>query len=132
MYYYLNWELVPPLIDLLDSTQGNEIIEISIQDIDGQRPACLYTIPIVQAGQSFSLVRTNLLYPMDDQYKTPKSIIVRIRIVRGYERRIIYLSDFTLSPEYFVNGNTCQLPLYRLWYVEDYVKLIFSKVIPGI
>lgn len=129
-FYFLNWELVPHKDDLIDATQGNEIIEISIQDIERCRPPIRYTLPIIQVGQSFSLIRANLLYPKDFCSKPLRHIYISIRIVRGYERRIIYANDYMLAPPYYANGGIFRMPIYRVWYWEDYVKLILTKLFP--
>jgi len=130
MFYFLNWELIPPLTDVFDATQGNEFIEIYIQDVVGCRPACRYKLPIVQSGQSFSLLRANLLYPKDKCTKVLKHIFVSIRIYRGLEQQLIYTNDCILSPSNYANGGICRIPIYRVWYLEDYVKLILTNMFP--
>jgi hypothetical protein len=130
MFYFLNWELIPSLTDAIDATQGNEFIEIFIQDVVGCRPACRYTLPIVQSGQSFSLLRANLLYPKDKCTKPLKHIFVSIRIYRGLEQQLIYTNDCILSPSHYANGGICRIPIYRVWYLEDYFKFILTNIFP--
>jgi hypothetical protein len=129
-FYFLNWELIPPVDDLIDATEGNEFVEILIQDVDRCRPAIRYTLPIVQPGQSFALIRANLLYPKDICSKPLKNIYISIRIVRGYERRLIYMNDYILAAPHYANGGIFRIPIFRVWYWEDYVRLILTKLFP--
>jgi hypothetical protein len=129
-YYFLNWELIPSSDDLIDATQGNELVEITIQDIDRCRPAIHYTVPIVQPGQSFALIRTNLLYPKDACSKPLRNILLTTRIVRGHERRVIYANDYILAAPFYANGDIFRMPIFRVWYWEDYVRLILTKLFP--
>jgi len=127
MFYFLNWEFIPPNADLVDATQGNEIIEIYVQDLDGCRPACRYTLPITDAGRSFGLLRANLLYPKDKCTRRLKQIFVSVRVLRGYEQKLIYMNNVTLLPPYYANGSIFRIPIYRIWHFEDYVKLILPS-----
>jgi len=129
-FYFLNWELIPPLTDAIDATQGNEFIEIYIQDVGRCRPPCRYTLPIVQSGQSFILLRANLLYPKDKCSKPLKHIFVSIRIYRGFKQQLIYANDFVLPPPYYADGSIFRVPIYRIWYLEDYLKFILTNIFP--
>ena len=127
-FYYLNWQFIPSADDLVDTTQGNELIEISIQDADLCAPPVQYTLPIVQVGQSFALIRANLLYPKDFCSRPLRNLFVSIRIVRGIERRVIYTNDYFLLAPYYAHGSVCRVPLYRVWYWDDYIRWIFGQL----
>jgi len=130
MFYFLNWKLYsPPLDSFNDLTQGNEVIEIFIQDVYGCQPRRHYTIPIVQAGQSFSSLRANLLYEKNACTGMAKDIFVSIRILRGIEQRIIFTNDFILSAAYYMNRNILPVPIYRVWYPGDYLRLLLPNSI---
>lgn len=127
-FYFLNWELLPSADDLLDATQGNELIEIYIQDIDRCGSPVCYTLPIVQVGQSFTLLRANLLYPKDMCSVPLRNLFVSIRIVRGVDRQIIYTNDCYLSAPFYANQSVYRIPIYRVWYWDDYIRFIMSKL----
>lgn len=129
-YYFLNWELIPKFEDLIDLTQGNEILEVAIQDINGCRPTIRYSLPIVQKGQSFTIIRANLLFPKDICSKPLKPLYVSVRIVRGLERQVIYANEYLLAPPNYATGGVFRMPIYRVWYWEDYVRLAIIKLFP--
>ena len=128
MYYFLNWELAAPTDNLLDLTQGNEVIEIYIQDINGCGPPRRYVFPITQQGQSFELLNVSLLYQADKCSNKPKDIAVSIRILRGLEERLIYTNDFTLLAPYYIDGYVHRLPIYRVWHYEDYYNMMLANM----
>lgn len=127
-FYFLNWEFLPSSDDLVDATQGTELIEISIQDVDGCNQPIQYTLPIVQVGHSFALIRANLLYPKDVCSRPLRNLFVSIRIVRGLERRVIYTNDYFLLAPYYANGSVTRIPLYRVWYWDDYIRAILNNL----
>jgi hypothetical protein len=131
-FYFLNWELIPPIEDLLDATQGNEVIEIYIQDLEGCRPPHRYTIPIVQPGQSFRLIRTNLLFEKDKCSRPLKNIFFSVRILRGLEQRLIYTNDSILLAPFYANGSIYRIPIYRVWHWDDYLQWLLTKLFPYI
>jgi hypothetical protein len=129
-YYFLNWELIPSAQDLIDLTQGNELLEIAIQDIDRCRPTIRYTLPITQKGQSFAIIRANLLYPKNVCSKPLKPIYISARVVRGYERQVIYANDYMLAPPNYATAGVFRMPIFRVWYWDDYVRMALTKLFP--
>jgi hypothetical protein len=129
-FHLLNLVLIPPIDHLPDATEGNEVIEIYIQDVHGCRPPSHYTIPITQPGQSFGFIKTNLLYYKDECSQPSKNIFVSIRILRGTRRRVIYTNDLTLLKPFYANGAPFRIPIYRVWHLEDYLRLIFTNMFP--
>lgn len=129
-FYFLNWELIPSLGDVIDTTQGNEYLNIIIQDADGCRPPVRYTLPIIQPGQSFALLRANLLYPKDHCTRPLKHIYVSVRVFRGYEQQPLYMNDFMLFAPYYGDGSICRIPIHRVWSFQDYVKVVLGKIFP--
>lgn len=120
MLFFLNWQLFSPFDHPLEVTQGNEVIEIFIRDIGGCRPVGRFTVPLVQAGQSFSRLNVRLLYQKDQCSEPLKHILVQIRILRGIEHRLIYTGDVVLQAPYYVDGNVRHIPIRRVWYLHDY------------
>jgi hypothetical protein len=130
MFHLLNWELIPPIGELADVTEGNEVIEIYIQDSYGCQPPLRYTLPITRPGQSFALLRANLLYPKDRCTNTLRYIFVSIRIFRGYgyERRVIYTNDSIQVAPYYANGSVYRLPIHRVWSAQDYIQFMLGRL----
>jgi hypothetical protein len=120
MLFFLNWELFSPLDHPFEVTNGNEVIEIFIHDIDGCRPVGRFTVPLVQAGQSLSRLNVRLLYQKDQCSKPLKHILVQIRILRGIEHRLIYTGDVILQAPYYIDGNVRYIPIRRVWHRQDY------------
>jgi hypothetical protein len=126
-FYFFNWELFSPTGNFYDVTQGNEVIEIYVQEVDGCEKGKRYTLPIVQAGQSFSSLQVNLLYEKDKCSKVVSDILVSIRIIRGLEERVIYMSNFVLPAPYYTDGSIHRLPIYRVWYYDEYLNMMLAN-----
>ena len=122
MLYFLNWELNSPT-DNFDLTQGNEVIEIFIYDIGGCRPPGRYILPVVQPGRSFVRLPVNIIYQKDRCSRPLKDISVQVRIIRGVERKLIYASNFSLSASEYIDGKLRHIPIYRIWYWEDFLRV---------
>ncbi|UJR26783.1 hypothetical protein I4U23_008097 [Adineta vaga] len=127
-FYFLSWELISSINNSSDVTQGNEVVEITIRDIDGYRPLGHYTIPIVQIGQPFTSLKLNLLYQKDLVIETFKNIYVSIRIFRGIEQRLIFTNDTILSAPCYMDRTVIRIPIHRVWYVEDYLRMLLSNL----
>jgi hypothetical protein len=123
MFFFFNWELISSPDDLIDVTQGNEVVEIYIHDINGCRPTNRYTFPIVQSGLSFALLKVNILYQKDKCSETLKNISVNIKILRGKEQRIIYTNNFVLLASQYTNGKVIRIPIHRVWHCQDYYRM---------
>jgi hypothetical protein len=119
-FYFLSWELISSINNPLDITHGNEVLEITIKDIDRHRPLGHYTIPIVQAGQPFTSLKVNLLYQKNLVIETFRNICACIRIFRGIEHRLIYTNDLILSAPCYMDRTIVRIPIHRVWYLEDY------------
>jgi hypothetical protein len=127
MFYFLNWELFSPTGNFGELARGNEVLEVYIQDVDGCEQGKRYTFPITQAGQPFSLLKLNLLYQKDKCSKTLKDLLVSIRIVRGFEERLIYTSNIVLPAPHYADGSIHRIPIYRVWYYDEYLYMMFAN-----
>lgn len=130
-FYFFNWEFIPSTFaDVIDVTQGNECLDIIIRDMDGCRPPCRYTLPIVQAGQSFAILRANLLYPKDSCSKPLRHVYVSVRVFRGLNQQPLYMNDCILLAPYYGTGSVYRIPIHRIWSPQDYVKVVLGKILP--
>ncbi|CAF4020381.1 unnamed protein product [Adineta steineri] len=131
LFYFLNWELISSIDNLYDLTHGDEVIDITIHAKDCCKMLGHYTIPIVQAGQSFTSLKVNLLYPKDIIVDTIKDICVNIKIIRGLEQRIIYSTNIMLPPPYYMDRSVVRIPIYRIWYYDDYFNMAWGDLLTG-
>ncbi|CAF1249283.1 unnamed protein product [Rotaria magnacalcarata] len=127
-FYFLNWILTAPVTHQLDATKGNEVIQIYIQDMDGCRNVKDYTLPITQAGLSFAALKVHLLYPNTKCSNKAQRILVKIRILRGTQEQVIYTNDFILLAPQHINPNILQIPIYRIWYEDDYYNTVLANL----
>jgi hypothetical protein len=128
VFYFFNWDLICPPTDLVDLTQGDEVIEIYIHEIGGCRPPARYAVPIVQPGRSFAFLPVNLIYQTDKFSNTLKDIFVSIRILRGIEHRLIYMNEFILLAPFYADKSVRRIPIHRVWYYQDYYKVMHARV----
>ncbi|CAF0733029.1 unnamed protein product [Adineta ricciae] len=128
-FYFLSWNLISSINNPLDLTQGNEVIEITIRDIDSCRRLGHYTIPVVQSGQPFTSLKINLLYQKDLVVETFKNICATIEIYRGIERRLIFTNCLILPGPCFMDRTVVPVPIYRIWHIDDYIRMILGNVL---
>jgi hypothetical protein len=133
MWYFLNWELFSSNASCNDVTQGNEVIEIFIYDIDGCRPVGRFTLPILQKGRTFAQLKVNLLYQNDRcPINTLKHIFVQVRILRGIEQRLLYTNDFVLLAPYYIDGRIRRIPIHRVCYQDRFYKTLLANAMPPV
>ena len=120
MLFFLNLEFFTPIEYSDDFTRGNEVIEVIIQEMGGCRSPNRFTIPLLNPGQSFSRLKVKLLYQTDRCSQTLKDLYVQIRILRGFQRQLIYTSDIVLAAPYFIDGQARHIPIQRIFHYNDY------------
>ncbi|CAF0877302.1 unnamed protein product [Rotaria sordida] len=119
MLYVFDWQLHAPSGNLTDLTQGDEVIKVYIQEIQGCQTMTPYIIPILQQGQPFASLQARLLYEKHACSKPYPYVFVSVRILRGSTGRLIYTSDFMLSVPYDANKIMSRIPIYRVWYSDE-------------
>ncbi|CAF2863615.1 unnamed protein product [Rotaria sp. Silwood2] len=129
IFYFLDCELNAPANHLIDLTQGNEVVNIYVRDIHGCHPFLHYTIPITQSGLSFASLNARLLYQKSKCSKATQYIFVSIRILRGLTGQLIYTSDFLLLIPYYTDRTVFRIPIYRVWYWDDYNKMTLARLL---